>query len=68
MNQIMICVKSVAELSNKKMNFNPNLRKEASKIIFSRKTKNIAHPMQRFNNIFAFQGPHQKHLGTIPDI
>ena len=47
------------------MSFNGDPGKEASEIIFSRKTKNIAHPMLRINNIIAFQGPYQKHLGSI---
>ena len=50
------------------MNFNPDPSKEALEIIFSRNTKKIAHPMLRFNNIIAFQGPYQKHLRTILDI
>ena len=47
------------------MNFNPDPSKEALEVIFSRNAKNIHHPMLRFNNIIAFQGPYQKHLGTI---
>ena len=50
-----------------KMSFNPDPRKQAQEIIFSRKTKNISHPSLLFNDSIALQTPHQKHLGSFLD-
>ena len=49
------------------MTFNPDPSKEAQKIAFSRKTKQISHPPSRFNNSIVSQFLHQKHLGMFLD-
>ena len=50
-----------------KMNFNPDLAKQAHEVIFSRKTKEIYHPPLVFNNTNVSQSSSQKHLGVILD-
>ena len=50
-----------------KMSFNPDPRKQAEEIIFSRKTKKISHPLLRFNNGIVSQTPYQKHLVIFLD-
>ena len=50
-----------------KMSFNPDPKKPAQKVIFSRKSKAILHPPLVFNNNNVIQTTSQKHLGTILD-
>ena len=50
-----------------KMSFNPDLSKQAQKVIFSHKIKKICHPSTYFNNKSVKQVPFQKHLGLILD-
>ena len=45
-----------------KMNFNPNLSKQACEVIFSRKAKEIYHPPLVFNNTSISQSSSQKHV------
>ena len=44
------------------MSFNPDLSKQAQKIIFSCKLKESTHPMLSFNNIAVTQSVTQEHL------
>ena len=48
-----------------KMNFNPDLIKQAQEVIFSCKTKKLPHPTLVFNNANVTQSVYQKHLGII---
>ena len=52
-----------------KMQFNPDLNKQANEVIFSRKTSsnNLSHPPIKFNKIDISECPHQKHLGIVLD-
>ena len=53
-----------------KMSFNPDLKKQAQKVIFSRKSKAISHPPLMFNNNNdnnVMLATSQKHLGIILD-
>ena len=50
-----------------KMSFNPDPRKQAQEIIFSRKTKKISHPSFCFDNDIVSQTPYQKHLSIFLD-
>ena len=53
-----------------KMSFNPDPKKQAQKVIFSRKSKIILHPPLVFNNNNSnnvMQTVSQKHLGIILD-
>ena len=50
-----------------KMNFNPDPKKQAQEVIFSRKSKAISHPPLVFNNNNVIQTTSQKHLGIILD-
>ena len=52
-----------------KMQFNPDLNKQANEVIFSRKTSsnNLPHPPIKFNKIDISECPHQKHLGIVLD-
>ena len=45
------------------MNFNPNVNKQAKKVIFSRKIKRNIHPLLAFNNNIVSEAKPQKHLG-----
>ena len=50
-----------------KMSFNPDLTKQATEVVFSRKTKHINHPPLYFNNSTVVTSPIQKHLGLVLD-
>ena len=52
-----------------KMQFNPDLNKQANEVIFSRKTRSndLSHPPIKFNNNDNSKCPHQKHLGIALD-
>ena len=45
------------------MSFNPDLKKQAQEVIFSRKLKKVCHPTLRFNNNNVSQASSQNHLG-----
>ena len=49
------------------MIFNPDLSKQAQKVIFSRKTYKINHPITTFNTIPVAHTPYQKYLGLYLD-
>ena len=49
------------------MSFNPDPRKQAHEVIFSRKSKAISHPTLVFNNNNVIQATSHKHLGIIFD-
>ena len=49
------------------MSFNPDPRKQAQKVIFSRKRHNLNHDSVFFNNNFVEQVPSQKHFGMHLD-
>ena len=49
------------------MSFNPDPKKQAQEVIFSRKPKAISHPSLVFNNDNIIQVTSQKHLGIILD-
>ena len=49
------------------MPFNPDLKKLAQKILFSRKNSNITHPTIHFNNVQVQRANQQRHLGIILD-
>ena len=51
-----------------KMIFNPDLRKKAQEVTFSRKIKKFLHPTLFFNNIPLNNSLFQKHLGLTLDI
>ena len=50
-----------------KMNFNPDTRKQAQEVRFSRKVRVTAHSELVFNNTLVHETATQKHLGTFPD-
>ena len=50
-----------------KMMFNPDPKKQAQKVIFSRKINKIDHPPLYFNENLVKSSPTQKHLGMILD-
>ena len=50
-----------------KMSFNPDPKKQAQEVIFSRKSKAISHPPVVFNNNNVIQTTSQKHHGIILD-
>ena len=49
------------------MSFNPDPKKQAQEVIFSRKLQKTSHPSIYFNNKSVKQVPSQKHLGMILD-
>ena len=49
------------------MSFNPDLKKQAQEVIFSRKLKEVCHPTLRFNNNNVSQASSQNHLGLTLD-
>ena len=49
------------------MQFNPDPKKQANKVIFSRKTKNNPHPLVAFNNRVIKKYPHHKQLDIVLD-
>ena len=48
-----------------KMNFNPEPTKQAHEVIFSRKAKEIYHPLLVYNVTSVSQSSSSKHLGDI---
>ena len=50
-----------------RMSFNPDARKQAVEVIFSRKTKAVDHPVIVFNNTAVKVVDEHKHLGTFLD-
>ena len=52
-----------------KMQFNPDTKKQANEVIFSRKTgsNNLPHPPIKFSNNDISKYPRQKHLGIFLD-
>ena len=48
-----------------KMNFNPDLNKQTSEVIFSKRTKKVNHPTLIFNNDFVAQITFQKHFDVV---
>ena len=52
---------------NWKMSFNPDPKKPAQEVLFSRKNLNITHPIIYFNNVQVQKPNQQKHLGIILD-
>ena len=46
------------------MSFNPDPKKQAQEVIFSRKSKAASHPPLVFNNNGVMQAASHKHLGT----
>ena len=49
------------------MSFNPDPKKQAQEVIFSRKSKAMSHPPLVFNNNNVIQSTSQKHLSIILD-
>ena len=49
------------------MSFNPDPKKQAQEVIFSRKLKKVCHPPLRFKNNKVSQASSQKHLGLKLD-
>ena len=52
---------------NWKMLFNPDPKKPAQEVIFSRKKHFQIHPIINLNNVEAERAPYQKHLGIVLD-
>ena len=52
---------------NWKMSFNPDPKKPAQEVLFSRKNSNITHPIIHFNNVQVQRANQQRHLGIILD-
>ena len=50
------------------MRFNPDPKKQAQEVIFSRKINKIDHPSLHFNENLVKSSSTQKHLGRIRDI
>ena len=50
-----------------KMNFNPDLTKQAQEVICSRKTVKVSHPSITFNTLPVARTTCQKHLGLYLD-
>ena len=50
-----------------KMQFKPDPKKEANKVIFSHKSNTYMYPPVTFNNNTVIKCPHQKHLGVLLD-
>ena len=50
-----------------KMSFNPDPKKPAHEVLFSRKNLNITHPIIYFINVQVQRANQQKHLGIIFD-
>ena len=51
-----------------KMSFNPDPSKQAQKVIFTRKLKNVSHPPLVFNNANVSSCKSQKYLGILLDL
>ena len=52
---------------NWKISFNPDPKKPAQEVLFSRKNSNISHPIIHFNNVQVQRANQQRHLGIILD-
>ena len=50
-----------------KMNYNPDLSKQAQEVIFFRKTVKVSHPSITFNTVPVAHTAYQKHLGLYLD-
>ena len=50
-----------------KMNFNPDLNKQAQEVLFNRKLQKVSHINLLFNNSDVSQTKYQKHLGVVLD-
>ena len=50
---------------NWKMSFNPDPKKPAREVLFSRKNSNITHPNIYFNNVQVQRANQKKHLGSF---
>ena len=50
-----------------KMNFNPDLNKQAQEVLFNRKLQKVSHINLLFNNSDVSQTNSQKHLGVVLD-
>ena len=50
-----------------KLQFNPDLKKQANEVIFSHKSTMYMYPQVTFNNNTITKCPHQKHLGVFLD-
>ena len=50
-----------------KLQFNPDPKKQANEVIFSRKSNTCMYPPVKFNNNTITKCPHQKHLGSVLD-
>ena len=50
-----------------KMRFNPEPKKQANEVIFSRKLNKCTYPPVTFNNNIITTFPHHKHLGVVLD-
>ena len=50
-----------------KMSFNPEVTKQAQKVVFSRKSQKVTHPTVYFNNSPVTRSSSQKHLGIHLD-
>ena len=60
LNQDLLTIKDWA--TQWKMSFNPDLNKQATGVVFSRKTSIINHPLLYFNGAPVVSSCHQKHL------
>ena len=49
------------------MQFNPDPKKQANEVIFSRKSNKRTYPPVTFSNNIIATCPHQKHLGVVLD-
>ena len=52
---------------NWKMSFNPDPKKPAQPVLFSRKNSNITHPSIHFSNVQVQRANQQRHVGIILD-
>ena len=67
-NQLESDLKKISHWAYKwKMNFNPDLSKQAQEVIFSRKTVKVSHPSITFNTVPVARTACQKHLGLYLD-
>ena len=67
-NQLESDLKKISHWAYKwKMNFNPDLSKQAQEVIFSRKTVKVSHPSITFNTVPVARTACQKHLGLHLD-
>ena len=67
-SQLESGLKKISHWTHKwKMNFNPDLSKQAQEVIFSRKPVKVSHPSITFNTAPVARTPCQKHLGLYLD-